>query len=93
MTLKLIPHELPEKNGNGNHPGGKHWNPGNKIKKNNNGVLKNICLRLIHFINRGSRFTYQQIDELILVLHQSILGLQKKKQELLQNKRQKKKHQ
>lgn len=88
MTLKLIPHELPEKNGNGT-PGGKHWNPGNTIKKNNNGVLKNICLRLIHFINRGSRFTYQQIDELILVLHQSILGLQKKKQELLQNKRKK----
>lgn len=46
--------------------------------------LKNVCMRLVHYINRGSRFTYEQVDELIVSLHRGILGLQKKKQEIIQ---------
>lgn len=85
MTLKLIPVE-PTSNGHGKKQ--KHFNPGGKIKGNGHkdGSLKNICLRLVHFINRGSRFTYEQIDELIMALQRSILRLQKKKQEILKKR-------
>lgn len=86
MSLKLIPVEI---GGTERNRGKKQkiFNPGYRIKrKNSSGGLKNICLRLIHFINRGSRFTYQQIDELIMSLQKSILSLQKKKQQILQKK-------
>ena len=91
MTLKLIPIE--HSGGNGKNPNGKktkHFNPGNQIHKhtkNGGGSLKNICLRLVHFINRGSKFTYEQIDELIMALQRSILSLQKKKQEMMKRKK------
>ena len=100
MTLKLIPTESAGKNGffqNGKKQ--KHFNPGNKLKNNGGGKnggngtdgnsdssLKNICLKLVHFINRGSRFTYEQIDEVIIHMQRSILALQKKKQEVLKRK-------
>lgn len=88
MSLKEIPHEsqLPSTL---QFAGQKQrgFNPGNKIKKAEGGnPLKRICLRLVHFINRGSKFTYDQIDELIGSLQQSILSLQKKKQEMLKGK-------
>lgn len=85
MSLKLIPVE-PGSAGRGKKQ--KHFNPGGKIKGNGHKEtsLKNICLRLVRFINRGSRFTYEQIDELIMSLQQSILRLQKKKQEILKNR-------
>ena len=94
MTLKLIPFELfsnsSEKKAKGD-PRFKSFNPGNKIKKNKISDLqsgfKNICLKLIHYINRGSHFTYEQIDDLIMHLHRGILVLQKKKQELLKSKK------
>lgn len=90
MALKQVPMET---NGNGQHFQGKkqkHFNPGNKIKKKSDGAtgtLKNICLKLIHFINRGSRFTYEQIDELIMAMQRTILNLQKRKQEIIKRKR------
>lgn len=92
MSLKLIPLELPGREGSRKQ---KNWNPGHKIAKTNakgkNGAspLKSLCLRLIHFVNRGSRFTYEQIDELILTLHHAILNLQKKKQEILRKRHKK----
>ncbi len=89
MTLKLIPVEETDKNSNGNKQKQKHFNPGQKIKDhspNKEGSLKHICLKLVHFINRGGRFTYQQIDELIMGMQKSILTLQKKKQETLKRK-------
>lgn len=90
MTLKIIPTE--EANPNDfcqNKKRQKHFNPGNKIKKTDagkDGSLKNICLKLVHFINRGGKFTYQQIDELIINMQKSILALQKKKQEAMKRK-------
>lgn len=95
MSLKLIPVEtLRNENGNGKERSAsshkqKSFNPGSRIKKEGNGKtgpLKNICLRLVHFINRGGKFTYQQIDDLILGMQSSILNLQKKKQEVMRNK-------
>lgn len=62
----------------------KYFNPGHKIKKQN--PLKGICLRLVHFINRGTKFTYEQIDDLIMSLQHVILNLQRTKQEILRNK-------
>ncbi len=88
MSLKEIPTE-PQLPSTLQFAGQKQkgFNPGNKIKKAEGGnPLKTICLRLVHFINRGSKFTYDQIDELIGALHQSILSLQKKKQEMLRQK-------
>lgn len=84
MTLKLIPVERSPQTSKDK----KNFNPGvflNK-KKNKNGQLKNMCFKLIHFINRGGKFTYQQIDELIINMHHGILNLQQKKQEILKNK-------
>ena len=90
MTLKLIPVEnISRRDGTHSEKKQKHFNPGNQMRKNGGSEgspLKNICLRLVHFINRGSRFTYQQIDELIVALHRSILSLQKKKQEMMRRK-------
>ncbi|MBI5413492.1 hypothetical protein HZA42_04060 [Candidatus Peregrinibacteria bacterium] len=90
MSLKLIPVEKPANVPSGPGKKQKSFNPGNKIKKNDDGKdhsLKGICLRLIHFINRGSKFTYEQIDDIIISMQHSILRLQKKKQELLRNKK------
>lgn len=90
MTLKIIPTEEAGSNDfcqNGKRQ--KHFNPGNKIKDkkaSKDGSLKNICLKLVHFINRGSKFTYQQIDELIMGMQKSVLSLQKKKQEAMKKK-------
>ena len=97
MTLKLIPTEETGKNAffqNGKKQ--KHFNPGNKLKNHgggkngangsHDGTLKSVCLKLVHFINRGSRFTYEQIDEVIIHMQRSILALQKKKQEVLKKK-------
>ncbi|MBI2638690.1 hypothetical protein HYW83_03815 [Candidatus Peregrinibacteria bacterium] len=91
MTLKLIPVEHSGTN-IGNHNGRKQksFNPADRMRKNSkgdSGGLKNICLRLVRFINRGSKFTYEQIDELIMALQRSILSLQKKKQEIMRRKK------
>lgn len=92
MTLKLIPtEELGNSHAGAKPKKQKTFNPGaqlNKEGKTKHGVLKTICLRLVHFINRGSHFTYQQIDDLIVTLHQSIVELQKKKREILDKKHQ-----
>lgn len=93
MTLKLIPvEESSDGKKLAGRPGKqKSFNPGNRLRKNSKGDsgggLKNICLRLVHFINRGSKFTYEQIDELIMSLQRSILSLQKKKHEMMRRKR------
>lgn len=88
MSLKLIPVE-PTTNDCGKKQ--KYFNPRHKIKGSKRSgkdfSLKGLCLSLIHFINRGSKFTYEQIDDLIMMLHKSILSLQKKKQEILRNKK------
>jgi len=86
MSLKLIPVE--EKAAGGAGKKQKHFNPGNKIKSTGDTdfSLKTLCLRIVHFINRGSRFTYQQIDDLIMVLHRMILKLQKRKEEMAKKK-------
>lgn len=85
MTLRPIPVE-----NNGPHTKNKkQFNPGQQIKKRNGAhhlSLKTICLRLVAFINRGSRFTFQQIDEIIMTLHHAILSLQKRKQEMVKKK-------
>lgn len=90
MSLKLIPMEPADKSGQKQ----KHFNPGNKIKKTTPslegfGSLKHICLRLVAFINRGSRFTFQQIDDLIVALERSVMSLRKKKQEMMKRKERK----
>lgn len=86
MNLRLIPIEE-EKTASSKKQ--KFFNPGNKIKKCRGKKcrhLKDICLKLIHFINRGERFSFDQIDDLIISMQHSILNLQKKKQEILKNK-------
>lgn len=89
MSLKLIP---VEKESRDKVKKQKHFNPGNRMQKprgdskQEGAFLKNLCLRLVAFINRGSRFTYEQIDEVIAGLHRSILILQKKKQDILRKK-------
>lgn len=98
MTLKLIPVEHGCKDAGPQACGKqKSFNPGGRIsKKNKDNSLKNICMRLVHFINRGSKFTYQQVDDLIINLQHSVLNLQKKKQEIMRNQkddRRKKRHQ
>lgn len=93
MALKLIPVESGNERGNvDGQKKHKSFNPGNKIrvKRGKNKSLKDICLQLVHFINRGSKFTYQQIDELIMGMQRSVLSLQQKKQEILKNKYRKK---
>lgn len=91
MALKLIPVEGAPGGGCAQGKKQKHFNPGNKIKKGasrggQSGSLKHICLRLVHFINRGGKFTYEQIDDLIMGLQHSILNLQKKKQDILKKR-------
>lgn len=86
MTLKLIPVE----SRNENRKKQKHFNPGNKMKKKmpqEMGILKNICLRLVHFVNRGGKYTYNQIDELIMSLQRTILSLQRQKHEILKKQK------
>lgn len=98
MTLKLIPVERASNNGNGafcqnnekRKRSQKNFNPGHQISKKNrekDKSLKNVCFRIIHFINRGSKFTYQQIDDLIMAMEHTVLGLQKKKREIIERKR------
>lgn len=98
MTLKLIPVERGSSNGSGaafcpNNKQGKrqkYFNPGHQLSKKNcekEASLKNICFRIVHFINRGSKFTYQQIDDLIMAMEHTVLGLQKKKREIIEKKR------
>lgn len=83
MTLRPIPVEQTPKKKNAE----RLFNPGNKIKKNHADFsLKHLCLSLVHFINRGSRFTYSQVDELIGGLYRLILHLQRKKQDILKKK-------
>lgn len=88
MSLKLIPTENPAKAEIGKS---KNFNPG-KIKKildakEKDFSLKTMCISLVHYINRGGKFTCEQIDEIIIGLHRSILKLQKKKQEILKKKK------
>lgn len=86
MSLKPIPEEPLAKFCNGScGKKQKHFNPGDKIKRrsaNRHISLKEICLRLIRFINRGSKFTCEQIDEIIMAMQQAILGLQQRKHEM-----------
>lgn len=90
MSLKLIPVEETAGNGElGFSKKQKHFNPGTKTKKkigNKESTLKSMCHRLVHYINRGGRYTFEQIDDLIVSMQHSILNLQKKKQEILRNK-------
>lgn len=90
MSLKLIPNEsLPVERK-------KHtmaFNPGNAIKKEGGDSFsfKELCLRLIHFVNRGSKYSLQQVDDIIVSLQHGVLKLQKKKQEILHQKIKRKK--
>lgn len=94
MSLKQIPNEGIF--GIDHAHGGKtckHFNPGNKIKKQEkveNGAfsLKTICMELVHYINRGSKYTSQQVDELIHRMQRGVVGLQKTKHEMLEKKQQ-----
>lgn len=90
MYLKIIPtEELDEKCASDprKKTNKKSFNPSRKIEQEDGDAgLRSMCLRLVHFINRGSRYTYEQVDEIIIGLHQSILKLQKKKQNILKNK-------
>lgn len=96
MSLRLIPTEEPATsahNAVAKNKSKKNFNPGSKLTKetaSHDVGLKAICLRLVHFVNRGSRYSYEQVDEIIGGLHQSILGLQKKKLELLKKRTSKK---
>ncbi|MEK7523735.1 MAG: hypothetical protein AAB588_01765 [Patescibacteria group bacterium] len=90
MSLKPIPVEPHSPASPNQRKKQKYFNPGHKIKNNGEqkeGSLKGICLRLIHFVNRGSRFTYEQIDELIMSMQKSILNLQKLRQKTLKKKK------
>lgn len=85
MSLKEIPVENPSRSGQM-----EHFNPGSRLKKKNkkeSGSLKELCLKLIGYINRGRRYTYDQIDELVMGMHRSILDLQKKKHQILKKRR------
>lgn len=86
MSLRPIPIEkLPNAEP---RQGKKSFNP--PMAKRSGSSLKELCLRLIRFINRGGRYTVQQIDEIIMTLHRSILHLQKEKREILIRKFKKK---
>lgn len=94
MTLKLIPVEPTSETrafNNDAQPKGKLQRGNNAPKKNKNSgkSLKNICFKIVHFINRGSKFTYEQMDELILSMQRSIVNLQKKKREIIEQKHRK----
>lgn len=86
MSLKLIPVE-PCRGPSAKQRGG--FNPGAAIKKRpaeKNKSLRGICLRLVHYINKGEKYTLEQIDELIINMQRSILNLQKKKQEVIRRR-------
>jgi len=82
MSLKPIPVEQPAKNTK-KQDGKKHtqsFNPYMKKKKDEHS-LKNITLGLVRYINRGSKYTTNQIDEIIIGMQRSILRLQQDKQD------------
>ena len=94
MTLKLIPVEPTSETrvfNNDAQPRDKHPTGNHTQKKNKNSgkSLKNICFKIVHFINRGGKFTYEQMDELILSMQRSIVNLQKKKREIIEEKHRK----
>ncbi|MBP9717690.1 hypothetical protein KBD59_00115 [Candidatus Gracilibacteria bacterium] len=92
MSLKQIPNEGERKDNRAEQKSAKHFNPGNQIKQVPNGAfsLKSICLELVHYINRGSKYSYEQVDELIHRLQRGVIGLQKTKHEMLLQKKDKK---
>lgn len=99
MSLKLIPNESVPAEGKKQN---KTFNPGGGMKKsaaNSKGTpsdgpsLKELCLRLVHFVNRGGRYTFEQVDDIIVSLQHGILKLQKKKQDILRNKTKRRKAQ
>ena len=88
MTLKQIPIEEKPENASKKQKQFKQFNPGNRIKKQpGRHSLKDVCLGLVRFINRGSRYTYEQVDEIITGLQRSIFSLQQKKQEILKKRK------
>jgi hypothetical protein len=52
-------------------------------------LVRKICIRFIGFVNRGKKFTFEQIDDLILGLQRVILHLQKQKHTLLREEKHK----
>lgn len=94
MTLKQIPIEDPEGQRAKKTRGAKHFNPGQRISptaeksvNQSNGVsLKEVCVHLVHFINRGSRYSVEQLEKIISDLQRSVLTLQKKKTEMVRTK-------
>lgn len=89
MTLRAIPTEEGAEEPQDKKQ--KKFNPAGNLKnlkkeQPHDGSLKTICMRIVHFINRGSKHTYEQLDELIMTMQRSILSLQKKKQEILRQK-------
>jgi hypothetical protein len=94
MTLKLIPVERSSETSAFNNdvqPKSKRQskNYAQKKNRNSNKSSKNICFRIVDFINRGSKFTCEQMDELILNMQRSIVNLQKKKREIIEEKHRK----
>lgn len=94
MSLKQIPIE----NGEGTHlRGKKQFNPGGRIKKGstyNSGIsLKEVCMHLVNFINRGNQYTVEHVEKIITQLQRSVLVLQKKKTDIAKVKHSKGKKQ
>lgn len=61
-------------NGNGFHA---------RIISGDENFLKLICVNFANFVNKETKSTIQQIDDMIMGLQKSVLRLQKKKYELL----------
>ncbi|PJC37521.1 hypothetical protein CO046_00055 [Candidatus Peregrinibacteria bacterium CG_4_9_14_0_2_um_filter_53_11] len=67
----------------------KNFNPGNTIKKTTGKEgksLKELCLKLARYINRGSSASTDEIDTVITGMHRGILKLQKEKNEKLRER-------
>lgn len=87
MSLKLIPHESVPVEANEGKKQKKTFNPSGAMRAPTDGPsLKELCLRLVHFVNRGGKYTFEQVDDIIVSLQHGILNLQKRKQEILHKK-------
>lgn len=94
-NLKEIPFELPSPTpgqdplrARSDRDKGKQFNPGAQIKQakktsHDTSRLKELCLRIARFVNRGGKFSYEQVDDLITGMQSGILSLQRKKQQIL----------
>ncbi|PIQ78493.1 hypothetical protein COV82_00890 [Candidatus Peregrinibacteria bacterium CG11_big_fil_rev_8_21_14_0_20_46_8] len=92
MTLKPIPHESlakSEQKKHSNRKKNKNFNP--KVSNTSSDTtLKTIVSGLVRFVNRGSKYTVEQIDDLIMAMQRSIIRLQKEKHSIMQKRERKK---